>query len=116
MTEDMIGDHPVTETIGTNSKVERLKIKTPIPVTMPTGIEIPAALKLIFRRIHRSSAGPVGPTVKATSPLRASSPKRQTLSKPGLPAILEATPTEIMNRKTVRKTPMIDLDSFLEDI
>lgn len=113
MTEDMIGDHPVTETIGTNSKVERLKIKTSIPVTMPTGIEIPAALKLIFRRIHRSTAGP---QVRATSPLRASSPKRQSLSKPGLPAILEATPTEIMNRKTVRKTPMIDLDSFLEDI
>jgi DNA-directed RNA polymerase beta' subunit len=111
-TEDMIGEHPVTEIIGTNTKVARLKIKNKVPVTMPIGIEIPASLKLIFRRLHRKDSKSI-----ATSP-RATSPKRQTLSKPGLPAIVESTPTQILNRKTVRKTPMldIDLDAFLEDI
>jgi hypothetical protein len=112
-TEDMIGEHPVTETIGSNMKEERLKLKNPVPIVSPlSDIDIPASLKLILKRISKSSdksrTTPVSP--------RPTSPKRQTLSKAGLPAIPEVTPLEVLSKKNKRKTPMIDLDSFLEDI
>jgi len=112
-TEDMIGEHPVTETIGTNMKSERLKLKNPVPIVQPinkSDIEIPASLKLILKRITKTYN-----SLQEVAPVP-TSPKRQTLSKPGLPAIPESTPLEILSKKSKRKTPMIDLDAFLEDM
>jgi len=109
--EDMIGEFPVTEEIGTNMKIEKLKIKSTVPVVKPSGLELPMIVNAILRKAYINEKEIVLPTI----PSKALSPKRQTLSKPGLPAIPEMTPTQILVSPNARRTAKVNLDSFLDE-
>ena len=109
-TEDFIGDTPVFEEIGANP-IARLKIKTEVPQVVQTNLEIPSVLKLILRKDYKGENRHV--LESPNSPIRANSPKRQTLSEPGLPAIPDFTPEQILNSK--KKKNKIDLSQFLKE-
>jgi DNA-directed RNA polymerase beta' subunit len=113
VTEDMIGDHPAIETIGTNTKVEKLKIKSVIPIVKPSGFDYPVIVKTILRKTKGvdTSGDFLEPVVL---PKRAASPMRQTLSKPGLPALPRMTPVEVLySSEAQRRVNQMNLDDFL---
>jgi DNA-directed RNA polymerase beta' subunit len=115
VTEDMIGDHPAGEVIGTNTKVERLKFKNPVPVVKYSGLDYPAIIKVILgksKSINKSNEL-LEPVVL---PRRAASPMRQTLSRQGLPALPRMTPTEVLySSEAERRVGQMNLDDFLEE-
>jgi hypothetical protein len=116
VTEDMIGDHPAIEMIGTNTKVEKLKIKSVIPVVKASGFEYPSIVKTILRKTKgmNTSNDILEPVVL---PKRAASPMRQTLSKAGLPALPRMTPVEVLySSEAQRRVNQMNLDDFfMED-
>jgi DNA-directed RNA polymerase beta' subunit len=113
VTEDMIGDHPVLEVIGTNDKVEKLKSKSIVPIVKYSGLEYPPIIKAILgkSKIINLSDELLEPVVL---PKRAASPMRQTLSKQGLPALPRMTPTEVLySSEAQRRVGQMNLDDFL---
>lgn len=113
VTEDMIGDHPVIEVIGTNDKVEKLKVKSPVPIVKYSGLEYPPIIKIILGKskpdnIYNEILEPVVLSKRAASPMR------QTLSKQGLPALPRMTPTEVLySSEAERRVGQMNLDDFL---
>jgi hypothetical protein len=113
VTEDMIGDHPVIEMIGTNTKVEKLKIKSVVPIVKSSGVEYPVIVKTILRKTKGVNTFDdiLEPVVL---PKRAASPMRQTLSKAGLPALPRMTPVEVLySSEAQRRVNQMNLDDFL---
>jgi hypothetical protein len=113
VTEDMIGDHPAIEMIGTNTKVEKLKIKSVVPVVKASGINYPSIVKTILRKTKGFDLSEeiLEPVVL---PKRAASPMRQTLSKAGLPALPRMTPLEVLySSEAQRRVNQMNLDDFL---
>lgn len=92
--------------------IEKLKLKSPIPEVKPTNIEIPSVLKVLLRKEYKGESKKV--LSSPLSPIRANSPKKQTLSEPGLPAIPDFTPEQLLNNKTKKKNKL-DLDAFLNE-
>jgi hypothetical protein len=108
--EDMTVD--LDDILKPATVVERLKIKSPIPEVKPTNIEIPSVLKVLLRKEYKGESKKV--LTSPGSPIRASSPKKQTLSEPGLPAIPDFTPEQLLNNKSKKKNKL-DLDAFLNE-
>lgn len=108
--EDMTVD--LDDILKPSTVVERLKLKSPIPEVKSTNIEIPSVLKVLLRKEYKGESKKV--LASPGSPIRASSPKRQTLSESGLPAIPDFTPEQLLNSKAKKKNKL-DLDAFLNE-
>jgi DNA-directed RNA polymerase beta' subunit len=116
VTEDMIGDHPVLEVIGTNDKVEKLKIKSPVPIVKYSGLEYPSLIKVLLNKSKLKTINSNELLEPVVLPKRAASPMRQTLSKQGLPALPRMTPTEILySSEAERRVNQMNLDDFLNE-
>ena len=114
-TDDMIGELAILGELGTNMNVEILKLKTVVPKVIPTNIEIPSILKLILKKEYKGESKNV--PVIPKSPVRAGSPKRQTISSPGMPSILNMKPDEFLasSPSIKKKSIKVDLNDFLKD-
>jgi hypothetical protein len=114
-TDDMIGELAILGELGTNMNVEILKLKTVVPKVIPTNIEIPSILKLILKKEYKGDSKNV--PVIPKSPVRAGSPKRQTISSPGMPSILNMKPDEFLasSPSIKKKSIKVDLNDFLKD-
>jgi DNA-directed RNA polymerase beta' subunit len=108
--EDMNVD--LDDILKPSTVIERLKIKSEIPETKSTNIEIPSALKILLRKEYKGESKKI--LASPSSPIRASSPKKQTLSEQGLPAIPDFSPQQILSAKPKKKNK-IDLDAFLNE-
>jgi DNA-directed RNA polymerase beta' subunit len=116
-TEDMVGDHPVIENININNRIAKLKIKTAVPIVKQSTLEFPPLIKLLLRKSYTASSS-LEILTPVKIPNRAASPLKQTLSKPGLPALPRMTPVEVLySSKAQRRTNNVDmnLDSFLDE-
>lgn len=108
--EDMTVD--LDDVLKPSTVIERLKIKSEIPEVKPTNIEIPSVLKVLLRKEYKGESKKV--FASPGSPVRASSPKKQTLSEQGLPGIPDFTPEQLLNSKQKKKNK-IDLDAFMNE-
>jgi DNA-directed RNA polymerase beta' subunit len=119
-TEDMIGDYPVTENININTRIAKLKVKTVVPIVKQSPLEFPPLIKLLLRKSYTDSttSGSSEILTPVKVPNRAASPLKQTLSKPGLPALPRMTPVEVLySSQSQRRTANVgmNLDSFLDE-